>query len=78
MQVRQKPENDKSHSVFPMLGAAEGLKSRLTRAAGAELSGEVRYEKLQAFVMRSTWKKNTSHGAPPEVEMLKKGTLLHI
>ena len=43
------------HCVFPMICGSEGSKSRLAKAAGAEPSGQMRDEKLQAIVARSTF-----------------------
>jgi hypothetical protein len=52
------------HCVFPMICGSGGSKSRLAKAAGAEPSGQMRDEKLQAVVTRSTFAseeaKNTS------------------
>ena len=52
------------HCVFPMICGSRGLKSRLAEAAGAEPAGQMRDEKLQAAVARSTFPsqkaKNTS------------------
>jgi hypothetical protein len=42
-----------NHSVFPMIGGSGGSKSRLAKAAGAEPSGQLRDEKLDAVVARS-------------------------
>ena len=42
------------HCVFPMICGSGGSKSRLAKAAGAEPSGEMRDEQLQAIVARST------------------------
>jgi len=41
------------HCVFSMFCGSGGSKSRLAKAAGAETSGEMRDEKLQAVVARS-------------------------
>ena len=52
------------HRVFPMICGSGGSKSRLTKAAGAEPSGQMSAEKLHAVVARSTFgskkAKNTS------------------
>ena len=52
------------HCVFPMICGPGGLKSRLSKAAGAEPAGQMRDEKLHAVVARSTFAsekaKNTS------------------
>ena len=47
MQVREKV-------VFPMIGGSGGSKSRLAKAAAADPAGQMRDEKLQAVVARST------------------------
>ena len=43
------------HCVFPVFCGSGGSKSRLAKAAGAETSGQMRYEKLHAVVARSTF-----------------------
>ena len=43
------------HCVFPMMCGSGGSKSRLAKAAGAEPAGQMRDEKLHAFVARSTF-----------------------
>ena len=43
------------HCVFPMTCGSGGSKSRLAKAAGAEPAGQMRDEKLYAFVARSTF-----------------------
>ena len=43
------------HYVFPMICGSGRSKSRLAKAAGAEPCGQVRHEKLHAFVPRSTF-----------------------
>ena len=52
------------HFVFPMICGSGGSKSRLAKVSGAEPSGQMRDEKLHAFVARSTFAsekaKNTS------------------
>jgi len=53
MQVREKGKVAK-HCVFPMICVSGGSKSRLAKAAGAELSDQTRDEKLHAVVARST------------------------
>ena len=57
-----------------------GSKSRLAKAAGAELAGHMRDEKLHAVVARSTFPsqnvQNTHFGPLLEVEMSKKCTPL--
>ena len=41
--------------VFPMICGSGGSKSRLAKAAGAAPAGQMRDEKLQAVVARSTF-----------------------
>ena len=43
------------HCAFPMIYGSGGSKSRLAKAAGAEPSGQMRDEKLQPVVARSTF-----------------------
>ena len=43
------------HCVFQCFVAPEGRKSRLAKAAGAEVAGQMRVEKLHAVVARSTF-----------------------
>ena len=43
------------HCVFPMFCGSGRSKSRLAKAAGAETSGQMRDEKLNAVVARSTF-----------------------
>ena len=44
------------HCVFPMICGPGGSKSRLAKAAGAELAGQMRDNKLHAAVARSTFR----------------------
>ena len=44
------------HYVFPMSCGSGGWKSRLAKAAGAEPAGQMRDEKLQDVVARSTFR----------------------
>ena len=68
------------HCVFQWSVAPGGSKSRLTKAAGEEPSGQMRDEKLHAVVAKHTSKskceKHTRFGALLEVEMMKKCTPL--
>ena len=63
-----------------MFCGSGGLKSRLTKGAGAEPSGEMRDQKLRTVVARSTSgsqrQKHLMPGALLEVQMSKKCTLL--
>ena len=43
------------HCVFPVFCGSGGSKSRLATAAGAEVAGQMRDEKLHAVVARSTF-----------------------
>ena len=43
------------HCVFPVFCASGGSKGRLAKAAGAEVAGQMRDEKLHAVVARSTF-----------------------
>ena len=54
MQVREKVEKSRNSVCFPVCCRSGGSKSRLAKAAGAEPSGQMRYEKLRAVVARST------------------------
>ena len=60
------PKVEKSRiCVFPMICGSRGSKSRLAKAASAEPCGQMRDEKLRAFLVPSTFRrqkgKNTSH-----------------
>ena len=55
MQVREKVGKSRN-TVFLMICGSGGSKSRLTKAAGAEPSGQMRDEKLHAVVARSTFR----------------------
>ena len=77
----QKGRKVAKHCVFPMVCGSAGSKSRLAKAAGAELSGQMRDEKLHAVVAQSTVSKSkrtkhTNVGPLLEVEMSKKWTPL--
>ena len=50
------------HCVFPMICGPGGSKSRLAKAAGAEPSGQMRDEKLNAVVVRSTFHSQNCEG----------------
>ena len=51
----RKGRKDAVRCVFPMICGSGWSKSRLTKAAGAEPSGQMRNEKLHAVVARSTF-----------------------
>ena len=55
MQVREKVGKSPKHCVFPVFCGSGGSKSRLAKAAGAEVAGQMRDEKLHAVVARSTF-----------------------
>ena len=52
------------HCVFPMICGSGGSKSRLAKAAGAEPCGQVRDEKVQAVVARSTFPSQNVQSTP--------------
>ena len=52
------------HCVFPMICGPGGWKSRLAKAAGAELCGQMRDEKLHAVVARSTFPSQNVQNTP--------------
>ena len=52
------------HCVFPMIRGSGGSKSRLAKAAGAELGGRMRDEKLHAVVARSTFRSKHVQNTP--------------
>ena len=52
------------HCVFPMMCGSGGSKSRLAKAAGAEPAGQMRDEKLHAFVVRSTFPSQNVQNTP--------------
>ena len=51
------------HCVFPMICGSGGLKSRLTKATGAEPSGQMRDEKLHTAVARSTFRSQNAQNS---------------
>ena len=55
MQVREKVGKSRNTVFFQCFVAPEGRKSRLTKAAGAETSGQMRHEKLHNIAARSTF-----------------------
>ena len=67
MQARKKIKVAK-HYVFPVICDSGGSKSRLAKAAGAEPSGQIRDEKLHAFVARSVFRSHDGLGPLLEVE----------
>ena len=52
------------HCVFPMFCGSGGSKSRLAKAAGAEVAGQMRDEKLHAVVARSTFGSKKCQNTP--------------
>ena len=55
IQVREKVGKSRNTVFFPMICGSGGSKSRLAKAAGAEPCGQMRDEKLNAVVARSTF-----------------------
>ena len=54
MQVREKVGKSRNTVFFPVFCGSGGSKSRLAKAAGAEVAGQMRDEKLHAIKGRST------------------------
>ena len=54
MQVREKVGKSRN-TVLPMFCGSGGSKSKLAKAAGAEVAGQIRDEKWHAVVARSTF-----------------------
>ena len=52
------------HCVFPMIWGSGGSKSNLAKAAGAELAGQMRDEKVYAVVARSTFPSQNVQNTP--------------
>ena len=52
------------HCIFPMIWGSGRSKSRLTKAASAELSGQMRDEKLHAVVDQSTFPSQNAQNTP--------------
>ena len=52
------------HCVFPMICGSGGSKSRLAKAAGADLAGQMRDEKVHAVVARSTFPSENVQNTP--------------
>ena len=55
MQVREKVGKSRNTVFFPMFCGSGGSKSRLAKAAGAKVAGQMRDENLHAVVARSTF-----------------------
>ena len=55
MQLPEKVGKSRNTVFFPMICGSGGSKSRLPKAAGAELAGQMKGEKLHALVARSTF-----------------------
>ena len=53
MQVREKVGQSRNIVFSPMICGSGGSKSRLAKAAGAEVAGQMRDEQLHAVVARS-------------------------
>ena len=60
--VARKGRKVAKHCVFPMICGSGGSKSRL--AAGAEPAGQMRDEKLNAVVARSTFRSQNVQNTP--------------
>ena len=56
MLVREKGRDVAKHCVFPVFCGSGGSKSRLAKAVGAEVAGQMRNEKLHAVVARSKFR----------------------
>ena len=54
MQIYKKGGKLRNTVFFPMIWGSGGSKSRLAKAAGAELAGQISDEKLYAVVVLST------------------------
>ena len=54
MQMREKVGKSRNTVFFQCFGAPEGRKSRFAKVAGAEPASQMRDEKLEAIVARST------------------------
>ena len=55
MQVREKVGKSRNTVFFPVFCGSGGSKGRLAKAAGAEVAGQRRHEKVHAVVARSTF-----------------------
>ena len=55
MQVREKVGKLRNTVFFLMFCGSGGSKGRLAKAAGAEIAGQMRDEKLHGVVARSTY-----------------------
>ena len=60
----RKGSNITKHCVFPLVCGSGGSKSRLSKVAGAEPSGQMRDEKLHTFVARSTFPSQNVQNTP--------------
>ena len=68
IQVRKEVgKSQNTDCVFPQICGSGGSKSRLTKAAGAEQSGQMRDEKVHAVVARSTFpSQNVQYTSAPK------------
>ena len=64
MQVRKKVGKPRNTVFFPMICGSGGSNSRLAKAAGAEPCGQMRDEKLNAVVARSTFPSQNVQSTP--------------
>ena len=71
MQMREKVGKSRFTVFFPMICGSGGSKSRLAKAAGAEASGEMRDEKVDAIVARSTFPSQNVQNTPRSDHFLK-------
>ena len=73
MQVREKVEKSRNTAFFRGCVAPEsgGSKSRLAKAAGAEPCGQMRDDKLQAVVVRSTFPSQNVQNTPRSEQFWK-------
>ena len=55
MKVREKVGTSRNTVFFPVFCGSGGSKSKLAKAAGAEVAGQMKDEKLHAVVARSTF-----------------------
>ena len=62
--MREKGRKVAIHCVFPMIWSSGGSKSRLAKAAGAELAGQMGDEQLHAVVARSTFPSQNAQSTP--------------
>ena len=64
IQVREKVGKSRKNVFFPLICCSGGSKSRLAKAAGAEVSGQMIDEKLHTVVARSTFRSQNAQNTP--------------